>query len=101
MAVESIQNISPFVFTEQGVAMLSGVLNSRRAVAINIQIMRLFVKMRQVIIGYKHLLKKIDKLEKGQIVNSQEIRSIYQIIKDLLEPSIKHHRPVGFRIKSD
>jgi hypothetical protein len=53
----------PMVFTEQGVAMLSSVINTPRAVAVNIQIMRVFIKMRQMIFSYKELLKRIEKLE--------------------------------------
>ncbi len=91
----------PFAFTEQGVAMLSSVLNSNRAVAVNIQIMRLFVKMRQLIAGYSDLLKKIEKIEKDQMGSNQDIVSIYKIIKELLEPSIKDRPPIGFKIKKE
>ena len=91
----------PFAFTEQGVAMLSSVLNSNRAVAVNIQIMRLFVKMRQMIVGYSDLLKKIEKIEKDQMGSNQDIVSIYKIIKELLEPSIKDRPPIGFKIKKE
>lgn len=88
----------PYAFTEQGVSMLSSVLNSPRAIAVNIQIMRLFVKMRQLIIGYKDLLKKIEKVEKAQMESNEDIASIYRIIKELLEPAIKDRPPVGFKI---
>lgn len=87
----------PYVFTEQGVSMLSSVLNSPRAIAVNIQIMRLFVRMRQLITSYRDLVKKI---ENEQVNNNRDIASIYQIIKELLEPSVKR-RPVGFRISGD
>lgn len=89
----------PYAFTEQGVSMLSSVLSSPRAVAVNIQIMRLFVKMRQMIMGYKDLLKKIEKLEKAQMENNEDIVSIYKIIKELLEPVVKDRPPVGFKIQ--
>jgi len=88
----------PYAFTEQGVSMLSSVLNNSRAIAVNIQIMRLFVKMRQLIIGYKDLLKKIEKLERTQMESNEDISSIYKIIKELLEPAIKDRPPVGFKI---
>ena len=90
----------PFVFTEQGVSMLSSVLNSPRAIAVNIQIMRIFVRMRKMISGYKALLKKIQELEKTQHTSNKNIASIYEIIKELLDPSIEN-RPVGFRIQSE
>lgn len=90
----------PFVFTEQGVSMLSSALSSPRAIAVNIQIMRIFVRMRQMISSYKVLLRKIEKLEKAQLDNNEDISSIYRIIKDLLEPSIKDRTPIGFKIQS-
>lgn len=88
----------PFAFTEQGVSMLSSVLNSPRAIAVNIQIMRLFVKMRQMVFDYADLLKKIEKLEQSQMDNNMDIAAIYKLIKELLEPSVKNRRPVGFKI---
>jgi hypothetical protein len=88
-------------FTEQGVAMLSSVLNSPRAIAINIQIMRVFVKMRQMIISYKDLLEKIEKLEASDLEQNKHIRNIYDLIKELLEPPVKKQRPIGFRIRSN
>jgi hypothetical protein len=78
--------------------MLSSVLNSPRAIAINIQIMRLFVKMRQLIFGHSDLLRKIQKLEKAQMDNNNDIASIYKIITELLEPAIKDRSPIGFKI---
>ncbi len=91
----------PYAFTEQGVAMLSSVLNSPRAIAVNIQIMRLFVKMRQMALEYGDLLKKIQKLEEGQMSNSQDISNIFKLIRELLEPSIKNREPVGFKISQN
>jgi len=88
----------PFAFTEQGVAMLSGILNSPRAIAVNIQIMRIFVKMRQMITGYKELLDKIEKLESAQESSNEHIGNIYKIIKELLEPDYKKREPVGFKL---
>ena len=91
----------PFAFTEQGVAMLSSVLNNPQAIAVNIQIMRIFVRMRQMIAQYADLLEKIEKLEAAQTENNDQIAQIYQIIKGLLEPSIRNRPPLGFRLKSD
>ena len=88
----------PFAFTEQGVAMLSSVLNSPQAIAVNIQIMRMFVKMRQLITSYKSLLDKIEKLEASDSEKNKHIKNIYSVIKELLEPSIKSKRPIGFKI---
>jgi len=91
----------PFAFTEQGVAMLSSVINNPVAVSINIQIMRVFVKMRQMIANYAELLEKIEKLETAQMENNDQIAQIYQIIKELIEPAIRNRSPIGFRITGD
>ena len=74
---------SPFAFTEQGVAMLSSVLGSPKAIAVNIQIMRVFVKMRQLITSYKGLLEKIEKLEANDSEKNKHIKNIYNLIKEL------------------
>ena len=74
------QRYAPFAFTEQGVAMLSSVLNSPQAVAVNIQIMRVFVKMRQWITSYKSLLEKIEKLEASDSEKNKHIKNIYSLI---------------------
>ncbi len=86
----------PYAFTEQGVAMLSSVLRSKRAVEVNIGIMRIFVKMRQMISGYKELLLKVEKMESLQLQDKNDIENIYSIIKELLEPIIKKREPIGF-----
>ncbi|MEI6507638.1 MAG: ORF6N domain-containing protein [Bacteroidota bacterium] len=86
----------PYAFTEQGVAMLSSVLRSKRAVEVNIGIMRIFVKMRQMISGYKELLEKVEKMEAIQLDNKSDIENIYSIIKELLEPIITKRKPIGF-----
>ena len=88
---------APFAFTEQGVAMLSGILTSPTAIAVNIQIMRIFVKMRRMISEYKELLEKIESIEDVQINQDARITEIYNIIKSLLEPIYKDRPPVGFK----
>ena len=88
---------SPFAFTEQGVAMLSTVLRSPTAIAINIQIMRIFVKMRRMISEYKEFLEKIESIETNQIDHDERITEIYNIIKELLEPVYKDRKPIGFK----
>ena len=91
----------PMAFTEQGVAMLSSVLNSDQAIEVNIQIMRIFVKMRGVIKKYKEILKKIEKLETEQASSNKHIGNIYKIIKELMEPQIKNRNKIGYKISSD
>lgn len=91
----------PMAFTEQGVAMLSSVLKSKRAVDVNIQIMRVFVKMRRMVNSYHDLVAKIEKLEESDLQQNDHIKNIYDVIKELLEPAIKDQRPIGFRTSRD
>jgi hypothetical protein len=75
----------PFVFTEQGVAMLSSVLNSERAIEVNIQIMRVFTRLREVMVSHKDLALKIEQLEGKVGRHDQEIRAIFEAIKSLIK----------------
>jgi len=76
----------PYVFTEQGVAMLSGILNSKRAVQVNIAIMRAFVKLRQILSTHKELAHKLDALERKVEMHDSEIQSVFEAIRQLMEP---------------
>lgn len=87
----------PMAFTEQGVAMLSSVLKSDKAIHVNIQIMRVFTKMRQWIGNYEELLERIEQLEANEIEQNEQIKEIYNTIKELLEPTVKERRRVGFK----
>ena len=73
----------PYAFTEHGVAMLSSVLNSERAVAMNILIIRAFVRLREILATNKDLARKIEELELRQEVQASHIANIYQIVKGL------------------
>lgn len=92
---------NPYVFTEQGVAMLSGVLKSKRAIAVNIQIMRTFTKLREMISANNDLAKRLDEFEKHFIKYAQEnnvyIEDIYKqlsYLKDITKPG-----QIGFKTK--
>lgn len=87
----------PYVFTEQGVAMLSSVLNSKRAIAVNIAIMRAFVKLREVMSKHKHLAKEIEKLETGQKRLQLDVAVIFHVIKKLISSTAKPAKKIGFR----
>ncbi len=88
----------PYAFTEQGVAMLSSVLNSDRAVEVNIAIMRAFVKMREVMATHKDLAHQIEALERKYTKHDDEIKVIFQVIKKLVEPPpVPPKRRIGFR----
>jgi hypothetical protein len=88
----------PYAFTEQGVAMLSSVLNSKRAVQVNIAIMRAFVKLREVMATHKELAHKIEALERKYQEHDQELQVVFQAIKKLLEPPppAPPKRPIGY-----
>jgi predicted XRE-type DNA-binding protein len=87
----------PYMFTEQGVAMLSSVLNSPIAIQVNISIMRVFVNMRQWASNYEELVKKIDEINLTQGEHNEHIRNIYQIIEDLVQPTFTERKPIGFK----
>jgi len=73
----------PYVFTEQGVAMLSSVLNSDRAILVNIQIMRVFTKMRALLDSHKEILRKLESIEKKDIEQDEKILLIFEYLKQL------------------
>ncbi len=92
---------APYVFTEQGVAMLSSVLNSERAVQVNIAIMRAFVKLREVLATHKDLVVEMDKLKQEQQKQGHRIQRVFTIIEKLLVPPPESpKRPIGFRDRS-
>ncbi len=87
----------PYVFTEQGVAMLSTVLNSERAIQVNIAIMRAFVKLRELLLSHKDLAEKIEELERKYQLHEGDIQVIFEAIKKLLEPNPEPEKPsIGF-----
>jgi hypothetical protein len=86
----------PFVFTEQGIAMLSSVLNSDRAILVNIEIMRAFVKLRQLLSTHKDLAAKLEELEKKY---DAQFKVVFQAIRELIVPPDKPKREIGFRVK--
>ena len=85
-----------FVFTEQGVAMLSSVLNSERAVQVNIAIMRAFTKLREMLSTHDDLKKKIEAMEKKY---DQQFQVVFEAIKQLLETEAKPRERIGFTVK--
>lgn len=89
----------PCAFTELGVAMLSSVLNSERALLVNIQIMRTFAKMKELISHHKNLQKKIDEMEKKY---DMQFKVVFDAIREILEPkNQKPKKPIGFHVKYD
>ncbi|TAN61566.1 ORF6N domain-containing protein [bacterium] len=89
----------PYAFTEHGVAMLSSVLNSERAIQVNILIMRAFTKLREIFLTHKDLAVRIETLEKKYAEHDQTIKAIFEAIKQMLEPfPAKEKRIIGFRV---
>jgi arsenate reductase-like glutaredoxin family protein len=89
----------PLCFTEQGVAMLSSVLNSERAIQMNIQIIRIFTKMKEMALTHSDILLKLESLEKQGSKHSQEIQAIFKALKQLVQtPKIEEERVrIGFK----
>jgi len=91
----------PFVFTEQGVAMLSSVLNSERAILVNIHIIRVFTRMREMLLTNKDILLKVSQLEKRVTRQDGDIRLIFDYLKELLSPEKQTLRKIGFKRKDE
>lgn len=94
------QNIKylPYAFTEQGVAMLSSVLNSDRAMQVNIQIIRSFVQLRDMLSTHKDLRRKIEAMEKKY---DHQFKVVFDTIKQLIEPPPKPGKRIGFRAEKE
>jgi len=87
----------PMAFTEQGVAMLSSVLKSETAIRVNIQIIRVFTKMRGLLLTHKDILLQLEKIEKKMTGHDQDIALIFQYLKQLLTPPQPPRRKIGFK----
>ena len=97
------QNIKylPYAFTEQGVAMLSSVLSSRRAVQVNIAIMRAFVRLRETLSLHKELAHKLADLERKIENHDDSIRTLFEAIRQLMTPPEPPHKEIGFHVRED
>ena len=84
---------APYAFTEQGVAMLSSVLHSPRAIAVNIEIMRAFVKLRVILASNKELARQLDKLEAK---TDAKFTTVFEAIRQLTDRPEPKRRPIGF-----
>lgn len=93
---------SPLAFTEQGVAMLSSVLSSERAITVNIQIIRIFTRMRQLLSTHKEILHKLEQVEKKDMEHDEKLLLIFDYLKQLEQAKqdqqeFKNRRSIGFR----
>jgi hypothetical protein len=89
----------PYAFSEQGVAMLSSVLRSKRAVAVNIEIMRTFVRLREMLASNRELAQKLSELERHLASHDKQIQAIFEAIRQLISPGKTSRRQIGFQPK--
>ncbi len=89
----SLGGFLPYAFTQEGVAMLSSVLNSERAVKVNIEIMRAFVRLREMLASNKELARRLDELEKKY---DKQFKLVFDAIRELMTTPEPKKRPIGF-----
>jgi len=94
-----LRRARPYAFTEQGVAMLSSVLRSERAIQVNIAIMRVFVRLRQMLATHKELATKLAELENRLKDHDEQILAIFEAIRALMVPPEKPKKKIGFNLK--
>jgi phage regulator Rha-like protein len=93
-----IRRAAPYAFTEQGVEMLSSVLNSKRAILVNIAIIRAFVRLREILAGHQELAQRFKELEEQVGQNTAGIETVSRIIQRLLEPPPERpKKPIGLQ----
>jgi hypothetical protein len=91
-----LRRSTPYAFTEQGVAMLSSVLRSKRAIQVNIEIMRAFVKLRQILASHSELARKLESLEKKY---DTQFKIVFDAIRQLMAPAEKVPKKIGFQLR--
>ena len=90
----------PYAFTEQGVSMLSSVLNSDTAIEVNIRIIRIFAKLREMLLTHKDILLKLEQMEKRMVQNNDDIQNIFVALRELLNPPQEPRPAIGFKLSS-
>jgi ORF6N domain len=89
----------PFVFTEHGAVMLASVLNSERAIEVNVQIVRIFTRLRELVLTHKDILLKLEQIERKAVKQDDDIKLIFEYLRELLNPPSQPMRKIGFKIK--
>ncbi len=92
---------APLAFTEHGVLMLSSVLNSERAIQVNIQIMRIYSKLKGMIMDHKDILHKLEKLEGKVSKHDENFKVVFDYLRELLNPKAELMRKIGFKHKKE
>jgi phage regulator Rha-like protein len=90
---------APYVFTEQGVAMLSSVLSSQKAINVNIEIIRTFVKLRKILSTNRELAERLNSLEQKYLEHDEQFQMVFDAIRQLMEPPKSKRRSIGFHIE--
>lgn len=88
---------APYAFTEHGILMLSSVLNSQRAIQVNIEIMRAFVKLREMLASNADLSRRLDELESKY---DRQFKVVFDAIRELMSPQVRDRKQIGFRSRS-
>lgn len=99
-AIPSKQHLGgflPYAFTEHGVLMLANVLKSEQAITMSIRIIEVFVKIREVILTHKDILLKLEQLEKKAAHQDNDIKLIFEYLRELLNPKVEPMRRIGFK----
>lgn len=91
---------APFAFTEHGVLMLSSVLNSDRAIRVNIQIMRIYSQLKEAILDNKDILLKLEQLERKLTKHDANFKLVFDYLRELISPKAERMRAIGFRQNS-
>jgi|SRR5688572_19316009 len=92
---------APFCFTEQGVTMLSCILNSSTAIEVNIRVIRIFTRLREMVLTNKEILLKLEQIERKVGQHDDDIKLIFDYLKELLNPPTKPMRKIGFKHKKE
>jgi phage regulator Rha-like protein len=92
---------APFCFTEQGVTMLSCILNSSTAIEVNIRVIRIFTKLREMVLTHKGILLKLEQIERKLGQHDDDIKLIFEYLKELLNPPAKPMHKIGFKHKKE
>ncbi|MCL4642064.1 MAG: ORF6N domain-containing protein [Olivibacter sp.] len=88
----------PYVFTEHGVLMLSSVLNSEQAIQVNIQIVRIYTKIRELLVAHKDVFLRVEQVEKQMIKQDQKIEVLFSYLNKFIEKEEKPRKKVGYEI---
>lgn len=92
---------APFCFTEQGVTMLSCILNSERAIEVNIRVIRIFTKLREALLTNKDILHKLEEMEKQVKKNSRDVKRIFLVLRELFEKADPPRPQIGYKTNRD